>query len=119
MNFDHMPELHWVLGYPFALALMVTAAGVAVAWFAAATGSDAAPSTRGTNAALSQRQEVTPMTIQPPPDSELPEEREPDEDSPSPPTPEPGVGDPGLRAPGPEDPPMRMPRDSPDVETEI
>jgi magnesium transporter len=25
MNFDHMPELHWLLGYPFALALMVTA----------------------------------------------------------------------------------------------
>ncbi len=24
MNFDHMPELHWLLGYPFALALMVT-----------------------------------------------------------------------------------------------
>jgi magnesium transporter len=23
MNFDHMPELHWALGYPFALALMV------------------------------------------------------------------------------------------------
>jgi magnesium transporter len=23
MNFDHMPELHWVLGYPFALLLMV------------------------------------------------------------------------------------------------
>jgi magnesium transporter len=22
MNFDHMPELHWYLGYPFALALM-------------------------------------------------------------------------------------------------
>ncbi|MFG2349739.1 magnesium and cobalt transport protein CorA [Streptomyces phaeochromogenes] len=22
MNFDHMPELHWVLGYPFAVALM-------------------------------------------------------------------------------------------------
>ncbi|HEV8044585.1 MAG TPA: CorA family divalent cation transporter, partial [Rubrobacter sp.] len=22
MNFDHMPELHWLLGYPFALALM-------------------------------------------------------------------------------------------------
>ncbi|MFF0200677.1 magnesium and cobalt transport protein CorA [Streptomyces sp. NPDC005017] len=22
MNFDHMPELHWVIGYPFALALM-------------------------------------------------------------------------------------------------
>jgi magnesium transporter len=23
MNFRHMPELHWVLGYPFAIALMV------------------------------------------------------------------------------------------------
>jgi magnesium transporter len=23
MNFDHMPELHWYLGYPFALGLMV------------------------------------------------------------------------------------------------
>jgi len=23
MNFDHMPELHWVLGYPMALAMMV------------------------------------------------------------------------------------------------
>jgi magnesium transporter len=23
MNFDHMPELHWALGYPFALMLMV------------------------------------------------------------------------------------------------
>ena len=23
MNFDHMPELHWYLGYPFALALML------------------------------------------------------------------------------------------------
>jgi magnesium transporter len=23
MNFDYMPELHWVLGYPFALVLMV------------------------------------------------------------------------------------------------
>jgi magnesium transporter len=23
MNFDHMPELHWVLGYPFALGLML------------------------------------------------------------------------------------------------
>jgi Mg2+ and Co2+ transporter CorA len=22
MNFDRMPELHWVLGYPFAIALM-------------------------------------------------------------------------------------------------
>jgi magnesium transporter len=24
MNFDHMPELHWVAGYPFALALMLS-----------------------------------------------------------------------------------------------
>jgi magnesium transporter len=23
MNFDHMPELHWIFGYPFALALIV------------------------------------------------------------------------------------------------
>ncbi|MGC9543970.1 CorA family divalent cation transporter [Streptomyces sp. UG1] len=22
MNFEHMPELHWVFGYPFAIALM-------------------------------------------------------------------------------------------------
>ena len=29
MNFDHMPELHWRVGYPFALALMV-AAGAAL-----------------------------------------------------------------------------------------
>jgi magnesium transporter len=26
MNFDHMPELHWVLGYPMALALMAASA---------------------------------------------------------------------------------------------
>jgi magnesium transporter len=25
MNFDHMPELHWLLGYPLALGLMATA----------------------------------------------------------------------------------------------
>jgi magnesium transporter len=23
MNFEHMPELHWLVGYPFALALML------------------------------------------------------------------------------------------------
>ena len=28
MNFDHMPELHWLLGYPFALALMAASAGL-------------------------------------------------------------------------------------------
>lgn len=27
MNFDHMPELRWLLGYPFALALMVLLGG--------------------------------------------------------------------------------------------
>ena len=31
MNFDHMPELHWTYGYPFAMALM---AGVAAGLFA-------------------------------------------------------------------------------------
>ena len=28
MNFDHMPELHWTLGYPFAILLMVLAGGL-------------------------------------------------------------------------------------------
>ncbi|MCA3747564.1 MAG: magnesium/cobalt transporter CorA [Rubrobacter sp.] len=28
MNFDRMPELHWALGYPFALALMLLVSGV-------------------------------------------------------------------------------------------
>jgi len=28
MNFDEMPELHWLLGYPFALGLMVVSAGL-------------------------------------------------------------------------------------------
>jgi len=28
MNFDHMPELHWLLGYPFALGMMVVSAVV-------------------------------------------------------------------------------------------
>jgi magnesium transporter len=33
MNFDHMPELHWTLGYPFALLLMLcTSVGLFV-WF--------------------------------------------------------------------------------------
>ncbi|WP_107705429.1 magnesium/cobalt transporter CorA [Nocardioides allogilvus] len=31
MNFDHMPELHWAYGYPFAMALMI---GVSAALFA-------------------------------------------------------------------------------------
>ncbi len=33
MNFDHMPELHWVLGYPFALVLMVLSAILPYLWF--------------------------------------------------------------------------------------
>ena len=33
MNFDHMPELHWLLGYPFALFLMVATAGLLWALF--------------------------------------------------------------------------------------
>jgi magnesium transporter len=32
MNFDHMPELHWALGYPFAMALMVVCSA-ALLWF--------------------------------------------------------------------------------------
>jgi len=31
MNFDHMPELHWTLGYPMAVALML-AMGVGLYW---------------------------------------------------------------------------------------
>ena len=27
MNFDHMPELHWLWGYPFALGLVATVSG--------------------------------------------------------------------------------------------
>ncbi len=33
MNFDHMPELDWRLGYPFALLLMVLSAVVPYLWF--------------------------------------------------------------------------------------
>ncbi|HEY1955677.1 MAG TPA: magnesium/cobalt transporter CorA [Polyangiaceae bacterium] len=33
MNFDHMPELHWRYGYPFALGLMAVVALAAVLWF--------------------------------------------------------------------------------------
>lgn len=62
------------------------------------------------------------MTIpQLPPDNDLPEEREPGID-PDDPTPyDPPIEGPGLRAPGASepDPPMRMPRDNPDVETEL
>ena len=33
MNFQHMPELSWLLGYPFALALMVLTSGALWVWF--------------------------------------------------------------------------------------
>jgi magnesium transporter len=33
MNFDHMPELHWYYGYPFALALMALVCGCLYAVF--------------------------------------------------------------------------------------
>lgn len=33
MNFDHMPELDWLLGYPFALGLMVASAVVPLWYF--------------------------------------------------------------------------------------
>jgi magnesium transporter len=33
MNFTHMPELSWQLGYPYALALMVLTSGVLWVWF--------------------------------------------------------------------------------------
>jgi len=26
MNFQHMPELHWMIGYPLSIALMVVSA---------------------------------------------------------------------------------------------
>jgi magnesium transporter len=32
MNFDHMPELHWLFGYPFALGLMALT-GVGAVWY--------------------------------------------------------------------------------------
>jgi magnesium transporter len=33
MNFDHMPELHWTLGYPMAIALMAGTAALMYAIF--------------------------------------------------------------------------------------
>ena len=33
MNFVHMPELHWYLGYPFALLLMAVTGLLPVIWF--------------------------------------------------------------------------------------
>ena len=39
MNFDHMPELHWQLGYPFAIALMMCTASRSTYCSSAAAGS--------------------------------------------------------------------------------
>jgi magnesium transporter len=33
MNFEHMPELHWLHGYPFALSLMAVTGGSMMIWF--------------------------------------------------------------------------------------
>jgi magnesium transporter len=33
MNFDHMPELHWDLGYPMAIVLMAATAAAMYAIF--------------------------------------------------------------------------------------
>ena len=33
MNFEHMPELRWLFGYPFALVLMVASAVAPYYWF--------------------------------------------------------------------------------------
>ena len=33
MNFEHMPELRWLFGYPFALLLMVVSAVTPYYWF--------------------------------------------------------------------------------------
>ena len=33
MNFDHMPELNWLLGYPWAIGLMVVSAILPLAYF--------------------------------------------------------------------------------------
>jgi magnesium transporter len=52
MNFEHMPELHWKIGYPLVIGAMVLTA-VAVLWFFKRKGwigaeSDAAPPARDT-----------------------------------------------------------------------
>ena len=33
ISIEHMPELSWTFGYPFALALMVVATGTLWVWF--------------------------------------------------------------------------------------
>ncbi|MEI9906454.1 MAG: CorA family divalent cation transporter [Asticcacaulis sp.] len=38
MNFQHMPELNWLWGYPFAILLMIVLAGATWLWFKRTTG---------------------------------------------------------------------------------
>jgi hypothetical protein len=65
---------------------------------------------------------MQPMSI--PQQPEIPTEN-PTDEPPNPggptdtPPSDPGSNDPGLRAPGAGEPPFRLPRDNPDVETEI
>jgi len=33
MNFNYMPELHWPLGYPIAVIIMIVSAVVPYIWF--------------------------------------------------------------------------------------
>jgi magnesium transporter len=33
MNFDHMPELHWLFGYPFAIGLMILSGAISYLYF--------------------------------------------------------------------------------------
>ena len=108
MNFVHMPELDWLLGYPFALGLMATAVVLAVTWFRATAGSD-----RGHG-----RCNGWAMTIQPPPpDDEMPPPMPDTDPTPAPPTPIDTPQEPDQqRAPGANEPPMGAPRDEPDPE---
>jgi hypothetical protein len=64
------------------------------------------------------------MTIQTPPggidDPDLPQPTPDPEPDPEPGGPIPdSSGNPPLRAPGADEPPLRMPRDNPDLETEL
>jgi hypothetical protein len=63
------------------------------------------------------------MTISPPPggidDPDLPEPAPNPEPDPEPGGPVPGTEAPPLSAPGQDEPPVRLPRDNPDVQTGI
>ena len=71
----------------------------------------------------SAQEVVDQMTVPIPPtgidDPDLPEPAPDPEPDPEPGGPVREVSNPPLSAPGPDGPPMRLPRDNPDVETEI